>query len=84
VYVFAVLTHKDKGTIDPLDVRQWEFYVLPSSALNDRKRSQHSITLKSLTELAGGAIGYFELADKVKNLKTVRVTMYINPLFKPI
>jgi len=48
VYVFAVLAHKNKATIDPLDVSQWHFYVVPTSALNDRKRSQHSITLGTI------------------------------------
>lgn len=51
VYVFAVLAHQDKTTVDPLDISQWEFYVLPTTILNERKRSQHSITLPSLRKL---------------------------------
>jgi hypothetical protein len=51
VYVFALLAHKDKSTIDPLDVDQWDFYVLPTRILDERKRSQHSITLNSLQKL---------------------------------
>lgn len=27
VYVFALLAHKVKETLYPLDTRQWEFYV---------------------------------------------------------
>ena len=52
VYVFALLAHKDKSTVDPLEMDQWEFYSLPTAALDERKRSQHSITLKSLQKLA--------------------------------
>jgi len=48
VYVFALLAHRDKPTLDPMNVAQWRFYVLPTWRLNDRKRSQHSITLNSL------------------------------------
>lgn len=66
VYVFALLAHKDKATIDPLNLDQWRFYVLPTSTLNARKRSQHSITLKSLEDLAGSSIGYDRLCDAVK------------------
>lgn len=51
IYVFALLAHKDKATIDPLDVHQWEFYVLPTETLNQRQRSQYSITLASLSKL---------------------------------
>jgi hypothetical protein len=69
VYVFAVLAHKDKPTVDPLNVSQWEFYVVPTTALDERTRSQHSITLKSLAELSGGSVGYSQLAEKIKSLK---------------
>ena len=51
VYVFALLFHKDKKTINPLDISQWEFYVLPTIILDQRERSQHSITLTSLKKL---------------------------------
>jgi hypothetical protein len=66
VYVFALLAHTDQATIDPLDVSQWEFYVLPTAALDNRKRSQHSITLRSLRKLSGEAIGYLGLRHAVE------------------
>ena len=53
VYVFALLAHREKLTIDPLDVEQWQFYVLPTVVLNERTRIQYSITLPTLRELAG-------------------------------
>ena len=51
VYVFALLAHRDKASINPLDLAQWQFFVVPTVFLNGRQRSQHSITFKSLTEL---------------------------------
>lgn len=51
VYVFCLLHHTDKNTIDPLNIDQWEFYVLATKELNNYKRSQHSITLNSLRGL---------------------------------
>jgi hypothetical protein len=65
VYVFAVLAEKDKERIDPLDLDQWEFYVLPTAMLDARTRSQHSITLKTLCGLAGGPVGYRQLKERV-------------------
>lgn len=53
VYVFALLAHRDQLTIDPLDLDQWHFYVLPTYVLNSRTRSQHSITLRTLDTLSG-------------------------------
>jgi len=66
VYVFALLAHKDKSTIDPMDFSQWQFFVLPTIVLNERKRSQHSITLKSLETLAGPAVDYWGLHEAVR------------------
>lgn len=68
VYVFALLAHKDKATIDPLNLDQWDFYVLPTPVLDARKRSQHSITLKSLVKLCSKAIKYDRLNDVIKDL----------------
>ena len=51
MYVFALLKHQDKNTIDPLNVDQWEFYVVPTADLDRRVRSQYGITLPSLIKL---------------------------------
>lgn len=56
VYVFAVLAHQDKTTIDPLNVDQWEFYVVPTAKLDARTRSQYGITLPTLQGLAGKSV----------------------------
>lgn len=66
VYVFALLAHTDKNTIDPLNIDQWRFYVLPTTALNARTRSQHSITLKSLEKLCDGVVLYAGLPEAIE------------------
>lgn len=65
VYVFALLMHTDKSSIDPLDVSQWRFLVLPTFVLDERKRSQSSITLKSLEVLAGTKVTFEALAAAI-------------------
>lgn len=66
VYVFAVLHHKDKDSIDPMDVAQWSFYVLPTRTLDERTRSQHSITLASLKRLSEEVHTFGGLAEAVR------------------
>ncbi|HNT53209.1 MAG TPA: hypothetical protein PKG95_00765 [Anaerolineaceae bacterium] len=66
VYVFALLAHQDKQTIDPLNIDQWVFYVLPTAVLNERKRSQYGITLKSLVELCGRSLTFSQLQAAVE------------------
>lgn len=68
VYVFALLAHTEQDMIDPLDLDQWKFFVLPTPILNARTRSQHSITLKTLIALSGGAVSFNELRSSVTRL----------------
>ena len=65
LYVFALLSHKTKSTINPLDVSQWEFFVVPTVILDSRKRSQHSITLPSLKRICGEPVRYSELKNAI-------------------
>lgn len=69
VYVFALLAHTDKATLDPCNLSQWKFYALSTQALNDRERSQHSITLRSLEALAGPPTDFWHLSDVVKKIR---------------
>ena len=68
VYVFALLFHKDKETVNPLDISQWGFFVLPTIVLDQRERSQHSITLPSLKKLTD-SVSFFELRQAVDKAK---------------
>lgn len=50
-YIFCLLAHKDKSTVDPLNLEQWTFYVLPTRILNERAPDQGWITLNGLKTL---------------------------------
>lgn len=65
VYVFCLLHHDNKQTVDPLNLNHWEFYVLATEELNNYTRSQHSITLKSLQGLTE-AVGYDKLDQEIR------------------
>ena len=64
MYVFALLAHTDKATVDPLDLDQWVSYVRSTAVLDGRTRSQHSITLKTLEGLTA-ALSFGELRQAV-------------------
>lgn len=64
VYVFCLLDHNNKQTVDPLNLNQWKFYVLATEELNRYKRSQHSITLNSLKKLTEG-VNYERLNNEI-------------------
>lgn len=48
VYVFCVYAHKDQSSANPLELSQWEFYVLSTEALDAHCKNQKTISLSSL------------------------------------
>jgi hypothetical protein len=66
VYVFAVLTHQSKRTVDPLDLDQWEFHVLPTDRLNEAVPHQRTISLSRLLSLQPRTVLFDGLASAVE------------------
>ncbi|MFJ8253290.1 hypothetical protein [Streptomyces sp. NPDC094466] len=65
VYVFCVLHHQDKRTLDPLNLDQWDFYVLATSVLNEACPVQRTISLASLQRLTPARTGFTGLRQHV-------------------
>lgn len=65
VYVFCVLHHRDKRTLDPLDLGQWTFYVVPTRTLDEQRPGQKRIRLSSLRRLSPVQADYAGLAEAV-------------------
>lgn len=51
IYIFCVHKHTDQNTINPLDVRQWDFYIILTDILDKSVGEQKSITLSALVNL---------------------------------
>ncbi len=51
IYVFCLLKHKVQETLNPLDLNQWDFYILPSSVIDKEMGDSKRITLKKLMSL---------------------------------
>jgi len=69
VYIFCVLHHKDKATVNPLDLSQWTFYILNTEILNTKKANQKTITLASLLKLNPTQVNYENLKDEIINFE---------------
>ncbi len=69
VYIFCVLANKDPETINPLDLSQWDFYILKTKTLNKKIGAQRTITLSSLKRLKLIQSKYDEIAKQVKKLE---------------
>lgn len=68
LYVFCLLGHKEKETLDPLNLSQWEFYVLPTTVLKERVPTQKKISLSSLLKLNPAKANYEQLAECIQKV----------------
>lgn len=66
VYVFALLRNQDRDTVDPLDVAQWEFFVVPTAVLDQRVAGQKSIRLGALVGVGPRRCRFDEVAEAVE------------------
>jgi len=48
IYVFCMIDEKDKAKVNPLDIAQWRFIVVPTSLINNEYNDQKSVTLSRL------------------------------------
>ena len=62
--MFCLLKHKERDTIDPLNMDQWEFYVVITKTLDTKLGNQKSISLNPLRKLAE-PISYSQLAQEI-------------------
>lgn len=75
VYVFAVETcvDQDTGNPNPLDLSQWDFYVLPTRVLDERVGDRQSLSLSALHSLgAPKADGLADLKPLVREAAASR------------
>lgn len=68
VYVFCALNHKEKHSLNPLNLDQWEFYILPASILNAKCPTQKTIGLTRLLELDPCRARYEEIASCIERV----------------
>lgn len=66
VYIFALLAHKDQKTINPLNLDQWTFYILPTKVLNEKLPVAKTISLRKLISLNVVECRFEGIKDMIK------------------
>ena len=72
VYIFALLAHRTKETLNPLDVSQWDFFLLDTAILNQHARKQRRISLERLVALQRFALRLLRAAFAHRGLEARR------------
>ena len=52
IYIFCLFTETDREKADPLNLDQWEFYMISTDIINEKCKEQKTITLNSLLKLS--------------------------------
>ncbi len=68
VYVFCVLTQQDQDAIDPLNLDQWDFYVISTKKLDASVGSQKSIALARLKQLGPVVAAFSEIRAAISKV----------------
>ncbi len=66
VYVFCFLKHKDKLTLNPQDLDQWEFYIVPTAMLDRLIPTQKHIALSFFRKNGIHPCQYSEIRSRVE------------------
>ncbi len=70
IYVFALLAHKDKDTVNPLDTSQWEFYVISSEVIDTNIGDSKQIALGKIIRLGAIKSNFDELMLNIIKAKS--------------
>ena len=65
VYVFCFHLSLDLSTLDPLDISQWEFYVLATRVLDAKRPNGKTIGLTPLKRLGAKKVVHSDLRDAI-------------------
>ena len=65
IYVFCIFKHTDRKSANPLNIAQWDFYLLSTKKLNDVLGSQKTIGLNKLQSLGAVKIAYSKLKEEI-------------------
>lgn len=75
LYVFCLFSGTDRETADPMDLDQWEFYIVPTQLINDKCGDKRTISLSALKTLGISAVDY----SGIKTVVDQFVDAYITP-----
>ena len=61
IYVFCLFSNTDRSTADPLNLDQWQFYIVPTKVLDEKCADTKTIGINGLSKLGFSPVGYHEL-----------------------
>jgi len=70
IYVFCLLDHCDQETINPMNLNQWTFFIVPTIELNKKLGAQKSLSVSTIELLKHKKCDYGELRKEFDIVKS--------------
>ena len=71
IYVFCLYNRRARdapNTLDPLDVSEWDFYILPTATLEREVPEQKTIRLGGLNRLGARKVAFGQIHDAIREM----------------
>lgn len=68
VYVFCLFAEKNRENANPLQIEQWQFFVLPTSVLDEQCGDKQTLSLSALLALSPIQCTYSDLQSTIDAL----------------
>lgn len=65
LYIFCVVNGENRDTSNPLMLNNWDFYIVPTSIINEKCNENKTISLSRICSLGFTATKYDELRQKI-------------------
>lgn len=76
VFVFCLHAHRDRATLDPFDVRQWKFFVAPTTLLDMRLPARKRAALTTLQSIGVEEVSFGRI--------DAAISKFMDPVHVPI
>ncbi len=67
IYVFCLNVGKTKETSNPLNIDNWEFYIVPTKTINEVCKNNKSISLNKVKKISE-KVNYFKIKEYIDKL----------------
>ena len=68
IYVFCLHHHETQSTVDPLDITQWTFYIVPTATLDRELGERKSIGISLLKKIGAEEVSFDDIGRRVRKL----------------
>lgn len=69
-YVFCYFANSNRQTAHPMKLEQWEFYVLPTTVINDALGEQKTISLQGIKNLGAKTVNFYGIKAEIDLIKS--------------